>query len=58
MTNEEIVEQIITIDLQMDKLKNELSLLQAKRYVLKSQIKADNVDIEEFSLKQKILNRK
>lgn len=55
MTNQEIVQKIINIDKKIELKQKELGLLKQERYTLKKQIKADNVEVEEFIIKQKIL---
>lgn len=55
MTNQEIVQKLINIDKKIELKQQELELLRIKRYTLKSQIKADNIEVEEFMIKQKIL---
>lgn len=55
MTNIEIIKQIIKLDKKIDSLQDELSILNEERNNLKKQIKSDNVEVEEFIIKQKIL---
>ena len=55
MTNQEIVQKLINIDKKIELKQKELGLLKQDRYVLKNQIKADNIEVEEFIIKQKIL---
>lgn len=55
MTNQEIVQKLINIDKKIELKQQELELLRIERYTLKSQIKADNIEVEEFMIKQKIL---
>lgn len=55
MTNQEIVQKLINIDKKIELKQNELGLLKQERYILKKQIKADNIEVEEFVIKQKIL---
>jgi len=56
MTNQEIVQKLINIDKKIELKQNELGLLKQERYILKKQIKADNIEVEEFIIKQKILS--
>ena len=55
MTNQELVQKLINIDKKIELKQKELGLLKQDRYVLKNQIKADNIEVEEFIIKQKIL---
>lgn len=55
MNNQEIVQKLINIDKKIELKQKELELLRIERYKLKNQIKADNVEVEEFIIKQKIL---
>lgn len=55
MTNQEIVQKLINIDKKIELKQKELELLKQERYILKKQIKADNIEVEEFIIKQKIL---
>lgn len=55
MTNIEIIKQIIKLDKKIDSLREKLSTLNKERNNLKKQIKADNIEVEEFIIKQKIL---
>lgn len=55
MTNQEIVQKLINIDKKIELKQKELGLLKQERYILKKQIKADNIEVEEFIIKQKIL---
>lgn len=55
MNNQEIVQRLINIDKKIELKQNELGLLKQERYILKKQIKADNIEVEEFIIKQKIL---
>lgn len=55
MNNQEIVQKLINIDKKIELKQNELGLLKQERYILKKQIKADNIEVEEFIIKQKIL---
>lgn len=55
MTNQEIVQKLINIDKKIKLKQQELELLRIERYALKSQIKADNIELEEFMIKQEIL---
>lgn len=55
MNNQEIVQKLINIDKKIELKQKELGLLKQERYILKKQIKADNIEVEEFIIKQKIL---
>ena len=55
MNNQEIVQRLINIDKKIELKQKELGLLKQERYILKKQIKADNIEVEEFIIKQKIL---
>lgn len=55
MTNQEIVQKLINIDKKIELKQKELGLLKQERYILKNQIKSDNIEVEEFIIKQKIL---
>lgn len=55
MNNQEIVQRLINIDKKIELKQKELELLKQERYILKKQIKADNIEVEEFIIKQKIL---
>lgn len=55
MNNQEIVQKLINIDKKIELKQKELGLLKQERYILKNQIKADNIEVEEFIIKQKIL---
>lgn len=54
MTNKEIVKQIIEIDEEIEIIQKEINILKRQRDKLKSQIKADNIEIEEFLLMKKL----
>lgn len=55
MANIEIIKQIMKLDKKIDSLQEKLSTLNKERNNLKKQIKADNIEVEEFIIKQKIL---
>ena len=55
MNNQKIVQKLINIDKKIELKQKELGLLKQERYILKNQIKADNIEVEEFIIKQKIL---
>lgn len=55
MKNIEIIRQIIKLDKKINDLQEELYLLNEERINLKKQIKSDNIEVEEYTLKQKIL---
>lgn len=55
MKNIEIIRQIIKLDKKINNLQEELYLLKEERMELKKQIKSDNIEVEEYTLKQKIL---
>jgi len=55
MKNIEIIRQIIKLDKKINNLQEELYLLNEERMELKKQIKSDNIEVEEYTLKQKIL---
>ena len=57
MTNEEIVRHIMYLDKKAKIKKEELSLLNRSIYILKKQIKAENIEVEEFKIK-KLTNEK
>lgn len=54
MTNKEIVKQIIELDEEIEIIQKEINILKRQRDKLKSQIKADNIEIEEFLLMKKL----
>lgn len=54
MTNKEIVKQIIEVDEEIEIIQKEINILKRQRDKLKSQIKADNIEIEEFLLMKKL----
>lgn len=55
MKNIEIIRQIIKLDKKINNLQEELYLLNEERMELKKQIKSNNIEVEEYTLKQKIL---
>jgi hypothetical protein len=57
MTNEEIVRHIMYLDKKAKIKREELSLLNRSIYILKKQIKAENIEVEEFKIK-KLTNEK
>lgn len=57
MKNIEIIRQIIKLDKKINDLQEELYLLNEERINLKKQIKSDNIEVEEYTLKQKILKK-
>lgn len=54
MSNKEIVKQIIELDEEIEIIQKEINILKRQRDKLKSQIKADNIEIEEFLLMKKL----